>query len=421
MHRSLWLGLPPVRATFVLLSCRMGRITSIMAVLGVIAALLLSTAAGAQTLPIPGKKDDVFTRAAPDLSEHRAREKRLKTQLSAIDNEINDLRGAMVKIAKNVRRQESDLNKLENQIDGLQSKKTKLERRLANENKDTAALAMALVRLRDIPPEALVARPGAPIDAAETAMILQGVVAPVRARALSLSQDLQDIVTLETTLTERRTALKTAAEKILADQTKLADLVRRRERAYQGIQNDLAVQEQELTTLAKDAADFKDFIHKLERRNQELAEAPQKRSFVDVAVPKKISSRLPRELGGFQMPIDGAVRIKFGATDDMGAESHGVRIEGRPGGLVVAPMTGIIRFKGHFKNYGNIVIIEHAKNYHSLVAGLSKIDTVVGQSVSAGEPLGALAPTRTAKPSMYYELRRNGKPINPAQLSSTFG
>jgi septal ring factor EnvC (AmiA/AmiB activator) len=111
------------------------------------------------------------------------------------------------------------------------------------------------------------------------------------------------------------------------------------------------------------------------------------------------------------------IRVGYKQTDDIGAESQGLTIEGRPSALVVAPMGGVVRYAGYFKNYGKIIIVEHQKDYHSLIAGLSKIDTVVGQSVSAGEPIGTLPKTSAdgGKPSLYYELRLSGEPVNPAR------
>ena len=71
---------------------------------------------------------------------------------------------------------------------------------------------------------------------------------------------------------------------------------------------------------------------------------------------------------------------------------------------------------------GNMVILEHKNGYHSLIAGLKKIDTVVGQTVSAGEPLGFLdRGGEGRKPSVYYELRRNGEPVNPALKFADLG
>jgi septal ring factor EnvC (AmiA/AmiB activator) len=131
--------------------------------------------------------------------------------------------------------------------------------------------------------------------------------------------------------------------------------------------------------------------------------------------------RALKSLGDIQMPISGIIRTGYGASDYLGSASQGIKIEGRAGGLVVAPMNGVVRYKGSFKNYGNMIIIEHAKNYHSLVAGLAKIDTVVGQSVMAGEPVGALGAARGARPALYYELRQNGKPVNPARIFADLG
>ncbi len=79
-------------------------------------------------------------------------------------------------------------------------------------------------------------------------------------------------------------------------------------------------------------------------------------------------------------------------------------------------MGGEIRFAGTFKNFGNMIIIEHEGGYHSLVAGLARIDTVVGQKVAPGEPVGVLPSGNPENPAeVYYELRLNGRPVNPAR------
>jgi septal ring factor EnvC (AmiA/AmiB activator) len=81
-------------------------------------------------------------------------------------------------------------------------------------------------------------------------------------------------------------------------------------------------------------------------------------------------------------------------------------------------MGGIVRFADDFKNYGKLVIIEHKNGYHSLLGGLGRIDSAVGQPVKAGEPIGILpkASSRGGKPALYYELRRNGNPVDPGLI-----
>jgi septal ring factor EnvC (AmiA/AmiB activator) len=90
----------------------------------------------------------------------------------------------------------------------------------------------------------------------------------------------------------------------------------------------------------------------------------------------------------------------------------------RPGAEVVAPFDGRVLFAGAFRGYGQILIIGHGDGYHSLVAGLDRIDSSVGQWLVAGEPIGRMSADE-AKPRLYLELRHNGQPINPLPWLAT--
>jgi septal ring factor EnvC (AmiA/AmiB activator) len=58
------------------------------------------------------------------------------------------------------------------------------------------------------------------------------------------------------------------------------------------------------------------------------------------------------------------------------------------------------------------LIIEHGEGYHTLLAGMSRIDSAVGQHLLPGEPVGVMGQSES-KPVLYVELRRNGQPVNP--------
>ena len=47
------------------------------------------------------------------------------------------------------------------------------------------------------------------------------------------------------------------------------------------------------------------------------------------------------------------------------------------------------------------------------MAGMDRIDTVIGQWVSAGEPVGTMGYPGDGKPSLYLELRQDNRPVNP--------
>ena len=78
---------------------------------------------------------------------------------------------------------------------------------------------------------------------------------------------------------------------------------------------------------------------------------------------------------------------------------------------MIAPFDGVVAFSGPFRGYGQLLILEHSEGYHTLLAGMTRLDSDVGQRVLAGEPVGVMSPD--GDPSLYVELRRNGQPINP--------
>jgi septal ring factor EnvC (AmiA/AmiB activator) len=89
-------------------------------------------------------------------------------------------------------------------------------------------------------------------------------------------------------------------------------------------------------------------------------------------------------------------------------------IETRSSAQVVAPHDGKVVFAGNFRGYGQLLIIDHGEGYHSLLAGMSRIDGIIGQYLLSGEPVGVMGSPKDGKPSLYIELRRNSQPINPA-------
>ena len=119
---------------------------------------------------------------------------------------------------------------------------------------------------------------------------------------------------------------------------------------------------------------------------------------------------------GVILPGRGPILQDFGDLGAAGERVLGLVLRPMPGAPVLAPMDGTIRYAGWFTDLGLILIIEHAGGYHSLIAGLGRIDVDKGQDVLAGEPIAhVMTSDRLRDPAitLYYELRYNGRPINP--------
>jgi len=260
----------------------------------------------------------------------------------------------------------------------------------------------------------MMARPAAPIDTARGAMLLQRILPVLHDKARALKEKSETYAQNEAALKAKQLKLVSVSKDLSKEEKTLKKLVDDRKSQYASLNSDLAQRKKEVEQVSKKAKNLSDLVKRLE--NERTRNAQKKKE-----EPRKKVAALPK-IGDSRLPLSGKIRTKYNQKDDFGAKSKGVSIEGRSGALIIAPMGGTIRFAGYFKNYGNMVIIEHQNGYHSLIAGLEKIDTVVDQNISAGEPLGKLYRSKGGKsPTLYFELRHKGKAINPARKFTELG
>lgn len=375
-----------------------------------VAIVLLSTPAWSQT-PVPRTHPTSEIETQRKATE--AKEKELKAQMKELKTDLKSKKQDMVSVARDIKNNEKKLLELESRIDQKRQEQLAIEVKLNEDKGSISNLVLALERVRRVPPEALLARPGAPLETAQSAMLLQTVLPAVYGRAENLKTDLDKLKSIMADLKEDREKVIKTAKKLEKNHKKLAGLMSARKSLYAKTEKDFKKQQAELKQISLQATNLKDLVARIERKQREEDKRVKTAS---ARSPAYIKTPVPKA-GEAQLPISGLIKVSYGKTDDIGAVSQGLKIEGRKGALVVAPMGGVIDYAGSFKGYGQIVILRHQKGYHSLVAGLDKIDTVVGQAVSAGEPIGKMASNGDG-PVLYYELRYKGQPVNPSKKIS---
>jgi murein hydrolase activator len=123
--------------------------------------------------------------------------------------------------------------------------------------------------------------------------------------------------------------------------------------------------------------------------------------------------------GALPWPVRGAISSRFGRqpSSRFGTSivRNGVEMSCPEGQVVRVVHEGVVAFAGQFTGYGNLVIVEHGERAFSLYGHLSSIQVGQGEHVPAQAPVGrsGLNPNGTA--ALYFELRVDGKPVDPLQ------
>ncbi len=92
----------------------------------------------------------------------------------------------------------------------------------------------------------------------------------------------------------------------------------------------------------------------------------------------------------------------------------GVDIDNRSRPSVFAAQSGTVEFTGWLGGYGNLIIVNHGGGLTTYYAHLDKFYVSKGQAVTTGAAIGKMGSTgRSTGPHVHFEVRRNGRPINP--------
>jgi murein DD-endopeptidase MepM/ murein hydrolase activator NlpD len=92
----------------------------------------------------------------------------------------------------------------------------------------------------------------------------------------------------------------------------------------------------------------------------------------------------------------------------------GILIAGHVGQDIRAASSGRVVYSGSgIRGYGNLVIIKHGENLLSAYAHNRELLVHDGQEVATAQVIGHMGEGAPNKPVLYFEIRRNGKPIDP--------
>lgn len=119
----------------------------------------------------------------------------------------------------------------------------------------------------------------------------------------------------------------------------------------------------------------------------------------------------------FLRPLEGPVLFRYGERED-GVALKGVVYQGAEGQEVVAAQAGrVVYADDSLRGYGKTLILEHARDYSTVYARNSQVLVGLGDEVRRGQTIARAGSNgRGAAPQIYFEVRRNARPLDPEQV-----
>jgi len=379
--------------------------------------------------PAAGSLDKV----QQEIKKGRAESERLKGQAQALEADLKNLQHRLVSAAKVVQDRELRVITLEAKIaDLVRQEKEKLAQLGANRSQ-LAGVLVALQKMVQFPPEALLAMPSSPDDLVRSAILLRAVVPEIDRRATRIRLDLQSLADTREKTADERLNLNSAAQDLDRQRAEIRQLMADRRRLLDKTLAEERRAAERVARLAAKAENLKDLMARLEEqreadeRQAARAEAEAKANAKEqadrvraetqrqarIAATVSPSVSITSRRGRLPLPVIGDLIGRYGENLPTGLSRKGIDIAARGGAQVIATYDGKIAFAGKFRGYGQLLIIDHGDGYHTLLAGMARIDMAVGQHVSTGEPVGLMGSDGGDRPVLYVELRRKGQPINP--------
>ena len=184
------------------------------------------------------------------------------------------------------------------------------------------------------------------------------------------------------------------------------------------VKDERAYHDRMIVELSEATRRLEAFIRDLQARQRRAARAPERSRPAPGDIGPGVGLGALR--GRLVWPADGKVVGEFGAQvhPRFGTKTfrNGIDIEVAEGTNIVVVYPGHVMYTGWFRGYGNLIIVDHGHDYYTLYAHAADIRVAEGDDVKQGQIIGTVGDTGSLQgPRLYFEVRHQGKPQDPAQ------
>ena len=179
------------------------------------------------------------------------------------------------------------------------------------------------------------------------------------------------------------------------------------------LDEDIRQRGEEVSRLRRDEARLKQLVERLGQVQERLAALQEIEA---EAAAEEQAGPFGARRGELAWPAPGRIRSGFGSSKGAGLAWDGVVINAPAGHEVTTVHAGRVVFADWLKGYGLLLIVDHGDGYMSLYGYNQSLFKSVGEWVGVGDVIAIVGNSGgQLDPALYFGIRHNGKPVDPAR------
>jgi len=284
-----------------------------------------------------------------------------------------------------------------------------LNARLGGDQAQLARLLSALELFRRDPPPALLTKPEEVRDAVRAQILIRAVTPELERRANALKAQTHALMALRRQIEASSADIRISEGDMNRRRAEMERLVAEKQAAEEQANAQAAAAQEDIDSLEARARDLRDLTNGVTGKG-----APA--SAANAPPPDPEHAGLFGHPKPFVPPVPGDPVRHFDELEPGGrSRSNGWTWRTAANASVAAPAQGVVEYAGPLKGWGLVLILRLGGGYHLVLAGLDSATVGPGRMVGAGQPIGRMGASGEAGADLYFEIRKNGAPVDPAR------
>ncbi|PHR19504.1 MAG: metalloendopeptidase [Sphingopyxis sp.] len=348
----------------------------------------------------------------------RQRSLALRRQAEAANNDADRIASEAAALAARIQAAEADIKAARTRIAIVSQLQRRQRERLAEKQGPMIRLTAALQMMTRKPTALALVEPRSLDELIYMRSILSAVMPEIERRTASLRDEVRQGEQLRQQAARAIASLDQSQRRLTEQRKQLARMEASERINAAQFSDDAGIEQEQALALGEEARDILDLMDQIRESGavrESLAEldGPMLRPGQGAEPTLGASQQTEDVATAYRLPVIGEIVTGLGEISDSGYRSRGLTLAVDPGAQIVAPAAGRVAYSGRYRGYGNILIIEHAAGWTSLITNMANSSVAVGDQVVQGAPVGQ---SGADDPKVTVELRRNGRPIDIAAL-----